>query len=307
MTPSTSLRVLLTGATGFIGQALVPALLDAGFQVALLLREAYAQAGGQAWPAVLTAVRPQLDVAYADLRNFQLTSRAVAQIQPDVVLHLAAAGVTDPFLAVETAVRHNVNGTINLARACFEKQTVRQLIVARTPGEQTALNVYATSKAAAWAFCQMYGRTHQWPIHGAMIFQAYGPGQSRRNFIPAALEAAVAGQNFPMTSGQQQRDWVHIRDIVAGLIATIGASLVPGETVELGSGEAVSVAEVAQMLYQLAGQGGQPQVGVLPSRPGEIAVQVANAQQTHRQIGWQTAVSLADGLQQLVASRLLTK
>lgn len=304
MNPIRPTRILVTGATGFIGQALLPALLAAGYEVALLLREGYADTAVQPLPPSLTAVRRQIEVAYADLRNFQLTSRAIRQTEPDVVLHLAAAGVTDPFLAVDTAVRHNVNGTIHLARACFEKNRVQQLIVARTPGELSHLNVYATSKAAAWAFCQMYGRIQQWPIHGAMIFQAYGPHQAGRNFVPAALAAAVAGQNFPMTNGQQQRDWIHVSDVVAGLMATIGADLAPGETVELGSGLAVSLAEVADWLYQFAGQGGRPLLGALPTRPGEVAHQLANVGQTYQQIGWQTAVSLPDGLKRLVEERL---
>jgi len=240
------LRVLITGASGFIGQTLVPHLVQQGMAVSVLMREAYA---GQPWPPALTAVRPQLEVVYADLRNFQLTVRAVQQAAPEAVLHLAAAGVTDPFLGVDTAVRHNLTGTVNLARACFEKNhTVRQLVVARTPGERESMNVYAASKAAAWNFCQMYGRTQNWPIYGAMIFQAYGPGQSSRSLIPAAITAARAGQDFPMTAGTQQRDWIYVTDVAAGLQAMLGAELTPGETIELGSGQTTSLLDVVALV-----------------------------------------------------------
>lgn len=301
MTTDTAVRILITGATGFIGRALAPALVRAGWQVSILVREAYAQAGLHSLPPELTAVRDQIQVLYADLRNFQLTVRALRQAQPERVVHLAAAGVTDPFLAEETAVRHNVSGTINLARACFEKTgATQQLVVARTPGEQVGLNVYAASKAAAWAFCQMYGRTQQWPIQGAMIFQAYGPGQSAGNFIPAAVAAALAGQDFPMTAGTQQRDWIHVSDVVAGLLAVLQAPLLPGQTVDLGSGQTNSVAEVADLVYRLAGKGGRPLIGALPARPGEEAVQRADAAGTGALLGWQTAVTLEGGLQELI-------
>lgn len=293
--------ILITGATGFVGRALASFLAQQGFPVTILVREAYAQADGQLWPPELAAVRDHIQVVYADLRNLQLTVRAVRAAEPHVVVHLAAAGVTDPFLGVDTALRHNVNGTLNLIRACFEKNTtIRQLIVARTPGERTSMNVYAASKAAAWHFCQMYGRTQGWPIHGAMVFQAYGPGQSLRNLIPAAVAAAQAGQDFPMTAGTQQRDWIYLSDVAAGLQAMITADLTPGETVELGSGQLMSVAEVVNLIYRLAEKGGKPRVGVLPSRPGEAAVQVADAARAHERIGWHTAVSLEDGLQRII-------
>ncbi len=294
----TQLRILVTGATGFIGRALVPHLVQHGLAVTALARE---QAARPVWPPEITAVRPRLDVVYADLRNFQLTVRAVREAAPDVVIHLAAAGVADPFLPVDTAVRHNLTGTLNLLRACFEKTfTTRQLIIARTPGEWASMNVYAASKAAAWNFCEMYGRTQNWPIHGAMIFQAYGPGQSPRNLIPAAITAARAGQDFPMTAGTQQRDWIYVTDVAAGLTAMLGAPLTSGETIELGSGQAISLLDVVQLIYQLTGRGGRPLPNTLPSRPGEVEIQVANAVYTRERIGWGTAVTLEEGIRQMV-------
>lgn len=294
----TQLRVLVTGATGFVGRALVPHLVQHGFAVTTLLRE---QSVGPVWPPEITAVRPHIDVVYADLRNFQLTARAIRDAQPDVVIHLAAVGVSDPFLPVDTAVRHNLTGTINLLRACFEKSTtIQQCIVARTPGELASMNVYAASKAAAWNFCEMYGRTQQWPIHGAMIFQAYGPGQSPRNLIPAAIAAARAGQDFPMTAGTQQRDWIYVTDVAAGLGAIVGVSLTPGETIELGSGQSTSLLDVVEMIYRLTACGGRPLPGTLPSRPGEVEMQVANAAMTKERIGWGTAVTLEEGIKKVI-------
>ena len=292
------MKILVTGATGFVGRALVPFLMQQpDVEVAVLVREVYSHVDLRPFPPPLQAIRQQLHVVYADLRNFQLTSRAIAEAEPTHVIHLAAAGVTDPFLGLDTALRHNLNGTLNLIRACFEKrQSVQQLIVARTPGERTSMNVYAASKAAAWSFCEMYGRIHHWPIHGAMIFQAYGPGQNPRNLIPAAIAAAQAGQDFPMTSGTQQRDWLFIDDLVAGLWAMLHANLDPAETVELGSGQGDSVAQVVQQIYEIVGGAGRPLIGTLPNRPGEEAIQLANAQQTLQQINWQATIPMAAGL-----------
>ena len=293
------MRVLITGATGFIGRSLIPTLLKQPETDVILLR--LESESGRPFPSPLASLRSQFDVVYADLRHFGLTVRAIRQAEPDAVIHLAAAGATDPFLPVETALRHNVTGTINLLRACFEKtSSTRQIVVARTPGELSAMNVYAASKAAAWNFCQMYGRTHNWPIHSAMIFQTYGPHQPEHALIPLAVAAALAGQNFPLTSGTQQRDWIHVADVAAGLTAVIDAQLPPGTTVELGTGQLTSVVDVVQQIYALVNREGQPQIGVLPDRPGEEAIQVADVVRTKALIGWETAVSLPNGLAALI-------
>jgi nucleoside-diphosphate-sugar epimerase len=294
------MRVLVTGATGFIGRSLIPRLLDSA-EVTLLLLEEFG--GGTPLPSPLRELRPRFDVAYADLRQYQTTVRAVRQAGAEAVLHLAAAGVSDPFLPVNTALSHNVTGTLNLLRACFEAAGgVGRLVVARTPGEVTAMNVYAASKAAAWSFCEMYARTAGWPITGGMIFQAYGLGQPSRLLLPAALEAARAGQDFPMTAGTQRKDWIFIDDVVDGLLAALRADLPAGTTVELGTGLSTSVRDVVERLYAVVGRGGRPLPGMLPTRPGEEPIQIADAERTAALIGWRAAVSLDEGLRRLAAA-----
>ncbi len=289
------MRVLVTGATGFIGRVLVPQLVErSDVEPVLLLRETY---DGRPLPPPLNTLRPHYDVVYGDLRNYQLTARAVRRTEPDKVLHLAAAGATEPFLNVNEAVRHNVNGMLNLLRACFEKGSKpQQLVVCRTPGELTAMNTYAASKLAAWDFCRMYARTQEWPIVGAMIFQAYGPGQADHILVPAAMQAALAGKDFPMTSGTQARDWIFVEDVARGLQAIMEATLEPGTTLDLGTGSSTSVADVVREIYDLVGGVGRPLIGALPSRPGEAKVQTADHRHTAEATGWQAAHSLREGL-----------
>ena len=295
---ATQKRILITGATGFIGRVLVPHLVSLpNTAVSILIREVYSHTDLKSLPTELHALRKKIQIVYADLRNFQLTLRAIREAEPTHVIHLAAAGATDPFLGLDTALRHNLNGTLNLIRACFEKTfTTEQLIMARTPGELSSMNVYAASKLSAWNFCEMYGRTQQWPIHGAMIFQAYGPTQTKRNIVPAAIRAAQANDDFPMTSGKQARDWLYESDVAAGFCAMLGKNLAPGTTIDLGSGVATSVADIITQIYDLVGGTAQPLIGRLPDRPGEAQLQIANVTRTKELIGWETAVSLQEGL-----------
>ncbi len=296
------MRVLITGGTGFVGQHLVKHLLNDGrYDLSLLVREAYSS--GEPLPATIQPYRTDLHLVYADLRSFQLTSRALQEARPDAVIHLAARGATDPFLPLETALRHNLYGTLNLVRACFEKGRfpITHFLTARTPGELSHMNTYATSKLAAWDFCTMYAQNYGWPIMGAMIYQCYGPCQSSKTLVTSAMLKALAGDDFPMTAGTQQKDWIYVSDLVAAFGAMLEVDGLPPKTVfHLGSGQPRSVVDVVRLIYEVTESTGRPLVGALPTRPGETAVQQAPLSETLSRLpNWAPHVTLENGLKQL--------
>ncbi|UCG22938.1 MAG: NAD(P)-dependent oxidoreductase [Chloroflexota bacterium] len=296
------MRVLVTGATGFIGRRLVSQLLAANVDIVGLAFDEGAE--NQLAYATDSGANQDVDIIQVDLRQPDATSRAVAFVSPDKVVHLAAAGVADPEIEPELALNHNVQGTLNLLYACFHNMELEtppsQFITIRTPGESKPFNAYVASKAAAWSFCQMFARRYGWPILGAMIFQAYGPGQPSHTFVQAALRSALAGQDFAMTSGTQGRDWIFLSDVVYGLVAALGTKLPPGESVELGTGQRTSLLDVAKLAYELAGRGGQPLAGALPDRTGEDIDVVANVTRTNEMLVWRPQVGLKQGLSLLL-------
>ncbi len=284
-------RFLVTGATGFIGQALVKRLAADGAQVTAIVREKPGQVRPTGFPA-------GVEIAEVDLRYAAGLKRAVESALPEVVVHLAAVGVTDPFLPISEALRGNLDATLNLLRAVNGKC---RTLVARTPGEADVINPYAASKAATWDFCRMFVRTEGWPIVGVMPFQTYGPGQPARTVLGAALKAARAGEKFPLTSGEQRRDWIYIDDVVDGLIAATNAEGIDGETVELGTGVATPVHEVVSKLFEMIGKG-QPLIGALPQRPGEVPLMLADAAKTERLTGWRAKIGIDEGLRKLTTT-----
>jgi nucleoside-diphosphate-sugar epimerase len=135
-----------------------------------------------------------------------------------------------------------------------------------------------------------------------MIFQAYGPEQPSHTFVQAALRAALAGDDFAMTSGFQSRDWIFVADVIEGLLAASTADLPPGDTIDLGTGIGTSLVDVANLAYRLAGLGGAPRPGAIPDRAGEEISLVADARRTSEVLGWAAQTSLEDGLQAVLDS-----
>ena len=291
------MKLLITGAAGFIGRHLTAQLIDSDYEIILLDRftDSFSDQShnellsNKALPTTLTA----------DLSNLNQTLKAVEEARPDAVIHLASSGVSQANLPVEQAISDNVFGALNLIKACYEgPESVHpeKFILARTPGELTAMNVYAASKAAAWNFCSMFARTRSYPILGAMIYQAYGPYQPETLVIPSAFDAAFGGQDFPMTSGEQMKDWIYVDDVVKGIRWLLSSSLDPGTTIELGTGKATSLISVVERIFELVGGPGKPLPGALKTREGEATVQVANVNENSEQILWSPKVFLEDGL-----------
>ena len=148
----------------------------------------------------------------------------------------------------------------------------------------------------------MYGRTKGWPVVGAMIYQCYGPGQSSKNVLPSALNALISGVKFPLSPGEQVRDWVFVDDVVSGLISVAQSELEPAITVDIGTGIGTQLREVVETLYHLTGCNVPPSFGELPYRNGENMSVMGDAERTDTLIGWRATTRLEEGLSILIGS-----
>lgn len=290
--------ILLTGATGFLGQHLTRRLVDLGARVTVALGEEDGSAQTGALPAVI-------DCRDGDVRNYSQMRRLVEAAAPEILFHLAAVGVNDPFIDAETALRVNLHGTLNTLRAAL-LTGVQRVVVAGTSyeygpsGELDPGNVYAASKVAAWAFCRMYYRAHGAPVVVARPFNVYGRGQNPRALIPSALQAARSGHDFPMTPGEQRRDFIHVDDVIAGFLVLAGAPGIEGHSLDLGTGQATPVREVVERLFALCESTGRPQIGALPYRPGVVWELTADARRTQELTGWTAQIGLEEGLERTI-------
>jgi nucleoside-diphosphate-sugar epimerase len=299
-------RVLVTGATGFIGSHLARRLVVQGAEVAVFMR-------ASSDPCLLADVLDRVAVHEVDICDEDSVSAVLAHICPDVVFHLAAIGMSEPFVSPPVAVRVNVQGTLHLLEAA-RQCGVRRFVHSGTayeygdaasddaPNKEVLdpVNTYAASKAAARAFVRLYSRVYGLSTVNLRLFAVYGPGQPPKTLISSAVCAALEDRDFPMTPGEQMRDFVFVGDVVESYLRAAVKDGIEGVSIDLGTGQACKIREVVTRLFELAGSRGKPLVGALAYRPSETMKQVADTRAAREQLGWQATTLLEDGLRQTI-------
>jgi CDP-glucose 4,6-dehydratase len=305
-------KVLVTGAGGFVGSALVAELLGLGADVVAVIRDA----AGIRLLEIL-GMAHQIDVVRGSITEPGLIQRAFNEYDIDSVFHLAAqamVGVANrsPISTFET----NITGTWCVLEAARLSPLIQRVVVASSdkaygiqpvlPYTETTplagLYPYDASKVCTDVLSRCYSTTFALPVAVLRCANIYGRGDLNwSRLIPGTIRAALAGEDPIIRSdGTPERDYLYIDDAVAGYLAV--AEVVPdhsGEAFNLGTGRGVSVnALVDRILSAVGNPGLQPRV--LGQARGEIDRQSLSAEKAHRVLAWEPRTSLPDGLAQTV-------
>jgi len=305
-------RALVTGASGFIGSHLLRHLAGAGWETAVLLRPAAAEAfaATQARSAVYPITGRTADVV-----------RAVAEFEPQTVFHLASLFLGSHTSAqVEPLISANILFGAQLLEA-MHLAGVRRLVNAGTlwqnyhsPTYRPA-NLYAATKQAFEDIVAYYAGAARIRAVTLRLCDSYGPGDRRRKLIPLLLASLRSGESLPMSPGEQVVDLAHVDDIcrafvhAAGSLGDSAGSLGesagslgdddrdPAATVyAISGGQRRTLREVAATLEEAAGARLPVQFGALPYREREVMSPWTGPALP----GWKPQVKLLDGLKALV-------
>lgn len=300
-------RVLITGATGFIGRHLCKALVNAG-AIVYALRRPDSFSSSAEWATHLNIEWLEADLCDSDRLKSVIKDAAASHI-----FHLAAVTTVDRgFETAQRMIANNLQGTINLLHAleatsytCFiHTGSAEEYGMATAPFRETAfpqpVSAYSASKASAALFCDMYHRTLGCPIIILRPFLVYGPGQPANKLIPQAIQAALKDQPFPMTSGRQTREFTYIDDLIAGYLKAAVTPEAIGHTINLGTGKTYTILEVVEQIRHLTGSRMRLQVGALPDRAGEIMLYQCDNTKARHLLDWTPETSLIQGLQKTI-------
>jgi nucleoside-diphosphate-sugar epimerase len=286
---------LVTGASGFIGAATARRLRDAGAIVHGVFRRA----------------QPEKEACtrwwQADLSDIAQVRALVAAVEPDIVFHLASLVSGDRGLDRVLPMLHaNLLAAVNLLVATTERPPERLVLAGslEEPQPDSAWAVpaspYAAAKLAAGAYARMCHALYGTPAVCLRLFMVYGPAQpDLSKLVPYVTLSLLRGEAPALSSGARPVDWVYVDDVVEALLAAAVTDGVEGRTLDVGSGELVTVRGVVERIARLVGTGITPGFGAVPARAFE-QVRVADVAETAACLGWRARTPLEEGLARTV-------
>jgi UDP-glucose 4-epimerase len=310
-------RYLVTGGAGFIGSNIVEALLRRGDSVVVLDDFSTGRRGNlEAALGARRAGTPEPEVIEGDIRAPATVARAVRGVTH--VLHQAALpsvqrSVEDP--ATSHAV--NATGTLNLLVAARDAG-VRRFVYASSssaygdtpelPKRETMtpqpLSPYAVSKLAGEQYCRIFHGLYGLETVSLRYFNVFGPRQDPASqyaaVVPTFVQAAI-GRTSPLVHGDglQSRDFTFIDNAVeANLKACEAPSRAAGRAYNIACGESATLLDVLSMLGRLTGTSIRPTHDA--PRPGDVRHSLASIEDARRDLGYEPAIGLEEGLSRTV-------
>jgi nucleoside-diphosphate-sugar epimerase len=288
-------KILITGATGFIGSHLCERLKQIGAVVHGISRTSRAPTseGIQWW--------------HGDVGDVEVLRRMFKEIKPDTVFHLASHVYGAPNLEhVLPAFHANLQSTVNLLTAGAEIGCRRMVLTGSLAepvyeqGEMFPSSPYAAAKWASSAYGRMFHALYRFPVVMARVFMVYGPAQrDLSKLVPYVTLSLLQGKSPNISSGSRMVDWVYVDDVIDGFLSVAIAPDIEGATVDIGSGNLVAIREIVERLEKILNTGSRASFGALQDRPLE-PVRIANVKDTYSKIGWKPTNSLNVGLQTTV-------
>lgn len=304
--PLAGQRVLLTGASGFLGRQVARQALAAGVELHCLGRT----------PGSDGTVHH-----VADLAQPASVAGAVSAAQPQAVIHCAAPGVAYGSASLAEMLAVTVGGTEALLDACAVLPKRPRVVLVGSgfeyaPSDQPvaedwpivpAGSHYGAAKAAA--ACVAGAFADRLPIRLLRPFHIYGAGEAARRLGPYLIGEARAGRAVELTACEQRRDFLHVDDCAAMLWAALGdMDPDPGlEILNLGSGQPITLRDFVELLVaELARQGvtADCRIAALPYRANEPMVSLPDLSRWQAKELRAARISLAEGVADLVSAEL---
>ena len=282
-------KILVTGASGFIGRALVSRLKARGRDVV------------------------PVDSSDGDIASQETLAKFVRQ---DIahVFHLAGKTfVPDSWDDPQAFCQTNVLGTINVLEFCRKSRIPMTYVSAYVYGHPDALpiredsavrpsNPYALTKRLAEEACEFYASAHDLPVTTIRPFNVYGIGQGMNFLIPSIIHQALNESQIVVKDLQPKRDYVYLEDLMKALLATLNLNSKGYNVYNIGSGTSLNVKEVIDTIQDVAGTNKEI-ICNNSVRANELMDVVADISKVGKELGWLPEYSFRAGIEDIIRSK----
>jgi len=323
MTQDSQPRIIITGASGFLGSHLVKRFLSLGWMVFATHRK----------HSNLFRLNELKNLpVYKNLEfieiDFNLGCEGLVNLSgivADAIIHCAAFGVDYRQQSFEKALNINVAGTTHLVSMAAQSNIKRFVHIgsALEYGSSThditenfclsPQGLYGVTKAAASLAALDSARQHRVSLNVVRPFGIYGPLEGEHKFIPLIINSILKNQHLPLSLGQQVRDYVYINDVVDAIARLITMDDAPsGEIFNLGSGRPITLYGIGCHIQSIfhntnffedrLANTSSLDWGSMEYRTDEIMHLVSCPSKSFEVLGWKAQTSIVDGLRQTISS-----
>lgn len=304
-----TLRVVITGATGFIGSAILEEFLRVDAQVIVLLREES------------DCQRISSKTGFESLIYHSLSDQNIIEdikaFQPNIFIHCAWRGVSGDERNEDFQIVDNIPLTLDsvkLAKVTGCKQWIGLGSQAEYGNQNRVLDegapllpttIYGRAKLsagiAALALCDTYGITGTW----MRVFSTYGPGDAPYWFIPYVLKEFMANRVPKLTGCEQLWDYLHVSDAARAIVAVAlnGA----GGIFNLGSGTALQLKDYIELMRISVRSSLSPEYGAIPYRNDQVMHLQADISKLEKEVGWHPIIQFGEGIDGVVEHEMQLK
>lgn len=298
---SSEMKVLLTGASGFIGSHVGAALSSAGHQLICLKRRTsdlrrceafrdravWVDADAAGWREQIISQRPQSVIHCS-------WSGVTAAERNDWKLQAQNLNIFSDLLAIAEAVkpiRFIALGSQAEYGAIFGRISEQHPLAPDT--------AYAAAKLSCLNFLETFARQNHCSHAWLRLFSVYGPGEGGQWFIPNLIKQFREGQAPQLTGCEQRYDYLHVRDLAVGILAALRQPEAVG-VFNCGSNTSVPLKTIVQLVRRFTGSKAEPQFGALPYRPQQSMHIEGDSSKFNQSFTFAPQISLEEGLREYV-------
>ncbi|MGE3308328.1 MAG: NAD-dependent epimerase/dehydratase family protein [Limisphaerales bacterium] len=299
------MRAFVTGATGFLGAALVHRLVGAGVPVAILRRSTSSDWRLHQLPGSVIQIQ-------GDLANPVGFKDTLATFRPDTCFHMAWHGVASRHRNDLSQAYANVESTLRLVELAADvgcQTWIGAGSQAEYGPQEGAINedaptrpttLYGAAKLATYHLAgravELLGMRFAW----LRVFSTYGPGDNPEWMIPSLIRALLARERPELTEGRQRWDYLFVRDAAEAFAAVASTPEARG-LYNLGSGEAIPLREIVALVRDQIDPALPLGFGAIPYRPDQVMWLQADCRRLKQATNWAPLFSLSEGLRETIA------